>query len=716
MHAHDSCQTKSNKCKDNCKDKCNDGCNDKNSDYEKIKNLKSKNLKAQNILACHIETKNITADSATFSDLTTNSLAVTNLNATTLNGKNLFCDNSFKISGVITPVQYVNGEPVQPINPVGLNTLVLDRLWKLNILANGFTNLDAADTRYKNYLLQNFYDCKPCPNGSNFTPTGCVFKPVQTALFTGSVSGNSGPSGSNNLLIVTQILPVNIINGNPGNSDIGIISVGQRVYPENSETYFVIREQLTGAAGATGTYRVDNSFNSVIDLQSQRMLAIKSNGLEECAAVPLRIYGVETLPYSGINMGVSGMSGMSSSINSCATSVVDAVNYNINIANKLLNTRVAAVYLQVGWIGSNGRVVVQGLSIDTKQFDLSILSFGEQMNNNFLIPDNIKPDLSTGVVQISVYVEDGLEVFIPDAPTVNTTPTPTVNATVISSNMNRALSRSVVATTGKATNYTVSFSSNISSGLRLFYDNNGNFPITPGTKNISLKTVGGGGGGGVGYYVDDRSLGYYFPGGGGGSGYEVIDNIDISSLKEPNYIVVSIGKGGDAGQDGEPTVLTIIDSTGVQFKRIICKGGKGSVTEKGFFSGFTLNGGDGEWGGGGAAGFIGRFSVRSSNLSSGGSKGGQDATQKGAIVCSGNGGAPAGFQGGKGSCSLDYAGGGGGGNGGGNGFKNNNDDPNTIAYIEATNASLNSGAGGGGGFPPSPAGKGANGYVEIMFS
>ncbi len=404
-------------------------CNDK--DYKKIKNLKTKNLQAQNLLACQIDAGSVTAQTGNFSDLSSNNLNVTNLNTTSINGRNLFCDDDFKISGVITPVEYVNGEPVQPTNPGGLDQRVLDQLWRLNLLANGFTNLDAADTRYKNYLLQRFYNCSPCPD---FPPTGCTFSATNVALFNGSVN-SLGTTGTTNILTVTEMLPVDII---PGNTEIGIIQIGQRVYPQNSETYFTVIEFLTGFGGV-GTYRVSNSFNSAINLSEQRMLALKSNGLEECAAIPLRIYGVETIPYS--NLGMSGMTGMTgvNPINTCGVSVVDAINYNINIANRVLNTRVAAVYLQVGWIGATGGVVVQGLSIDTKQFDLSILSFGEQMNNNFLIPDNIKPDLATGVVQIAVYLEDGLEVFIPENP-------------------QNILSRAIVAAPGQPTNYTVSFS------------------------------------------------------------------------------------------------------------------------------------------------------------------------------------------------------------------------------------------------------------------
>ncbi len=550
-------------------------CNDK--DYKKIKNLKTKNLQAQNLLACQIDAGTITAQTGNFSDLSSNTLSVSNLNVTSINGRNLFCDDDFKISGVITPVEYVNGNPVQPANPGNLNERVLDELWRLNLLANGFTNLDAADTRYKNYLLQKFYNCSSCPE---FPPTGCTFSATNVALFNGSVNSLLGTTGSINILTVSEMLPVDII---PGNTEIGIIQIGERVYPQNSETYFIIEEQLTGNPGGIGTYRVSNNFNSSINLPEQRMLALKSNGLEECAAVPLRIYGVETLPYS--NLGMSGMTGVNP-INTCGTVVVDAINYNINIANKLLNTRVAAVYLQVGWIGSTGGVVVQGLSIDTKQFDLSILSFGEQMNNNFLIPDNIKPDLLTGVVQIAVYVEDGLEVFIPENPNNNR-------------NTNR-VNRAIVATPGQPTNYTVSFSQD-NSQIIIYSSNQGLIAIPAGTKTLSFKAVGGGGAGGS-LYLINRTGGVPV-GGGGGSGYEIqISNIDLSTISGQLYLNAQIGKGGAVpdpsvanGADGGSTILSVVDISGNIINNLtwVAAGGKG---------GESANGGNGQWGGGGGGG------------------------------------------------------------------------------------------------------------------
>ena len=391
------------------KDKCHKNqkkdkkCND---DITKIKDLCVKRLNAVDI-----KTKTITGATGTFTNLTVENATVNNLNATTINGIDFDCLNSsFNISGVITPVEYVNGEPVQPDNPGNFNQDVLDDLWTFNQLANAVTNADANSGRLRNAILNNFYGCTGCP-APNISD--CVCPVPGYAVFTGSIAANSATGATGTTLTVSAILSESLTDC----SDIaGTLEVGQMIFLENTNQQFfasTIVSQLTGVTGGAGTYLIHNNFNNYTQvIGSQRMLALFNlTPLEDCANVPLRIYGVETL-----SVGPTGP----------CNHLIDAIAYNINIANKTLQTKLAAVYVQLGWKapGATGAADIQGISIDTKQFDPSILSFGEQMNNNVLLPTDLITNISffnrlndevNAVVQLAVYVEDGLEVLIPES-------------------------------------------------------------------------------------------------------------------------------------------------------------------------------------------------------------------------------------------------------------------------------------------------------------
>ena len=383
-------------------------------DYDKIKNLKVKNG-----LFCNLEVNNFRGVTGSFSNLT-----VENLNVKTLNGRDLDCTGTHNnVSGVITPVQYVNGEPQQPANPGNFNQTVLNELWLLNQLAINVTNLDAAYGRLKNNILANFYNCVVCP-AEELNNCNC---PITTyAVFLGSITGN--------ILTVTSILDTSYTDC-PSNT--GTIQVGQYIYGKvNSFLSSVIVEQLSGTPGGVGTYRIENDFDNYMEIvPAQEIVSISNLGIEECAAVPLRLYGVETL-----SVGPTG----------CAGSLIDTIVYNINIANKTLSSRLAAVYVQVGYLDQSGEVQIQGLSIDTRQFDPSILSFGEQMNNTVLLPTeliariamfNLAPEVNA-VVQLAVYIEDGLKVLLPNSET----------------SLSEKLLLSEAIVQSPATNYSVSFS------------------------------------------------------------------------------------------------------------------------------------------------------------------------------------------------------------------------------------------------------------------
>ena len=356
-----------------------------------------KHLKAKTIKSCDIKTRYLTGCTGTFKNLDINNATINNLNVTNINGTPFDClFSTTNVSGVITEVEYVNGVPQQPANPGNFNQSVLDQLWQLNLLADGVTELDAANGRLRNLILSNFYNCVTCPSVDT---SSCSCPTPTYAVFTGSISGNQ--------LTVSVIQNVSYSNCAPFQ---GTIQIGQRVYGQTQQFLnSVIVSQVSGATGGVGVYQIENDFNDYSEIvPSETMLSISDLGTDDCLQVPLRIYGLETLSVGPID--------------SCGH-LTSAIAYNLNIANKTLGTKLAAVYVQVGWqAGATGSVNVQGLIIDTEQFDPSILSFGEQMNNNVLLDSNLIGNLSlyntfggiqNAVLQLVVYVEDGLEVYLP---------------------------------------------------------------------------------------------------------------------------------------------------------------------------------------------------------------------------------------------------------------------------------------------------------------
>ena len=405
-------------------------------DWEKIKNLKVKEGVIQNLKACTINTKTIKGSTGIFSDLSAENLVVNNLNTQTLNGVDFNCLKSItNISGTITPIIYINGVPQQPNNPGGFNQQVLDELWNLNKLAVSVTNLDAAYGRLRTLILNNFYGCQVCPS---IDETNCNCPIPSYAVFIGSISGNT--------LTVTSLLDTTYTSCPPS---IGNIRIGQRIYGQTT-TFLssVIVSQNAGQTGGIGTYTIRNNFDDYSDIvESETMLSVSDIGLEECAAVPLRIYGLETLSVGPRD----------------CNQILSAISYNINIANKTLNSKLAAVYVQLGYQNGDGPVNIQGFSIDTKQFDNSIVSFGEQMNNNILLPTELIGSIATlnrnsssinAVVQLVVYVEDGLEVFIPEIISAAVSMDASVNFIANQNSSNYGASFVTVSCTASVTKFT----------------------------------------------------------------------------------------------------------------------------------------------------------------------------------------------------------------------------------------------------------------------
>ena len=672
--------------------------------FETLDKLKVRDLCVKNLKVVDITTKTITGATGTFDNLVVNNATINNLNATTINGRDVNCDNSpFNFSGVITPVSYVNGVPQQPANPGNFNQAVLDDLWNLNVLANAVTNLDADSGRLRNAILNNFYGCETCPatNLSGCTgatgPFGCSNQGY--SVFTGSIAaGTLGATGT--ILTVTSVSNESLTDCPPA---VRPIQVGQMVFLQDTNTSFpssTIVSQLTGTPGSTGTYLISNNFNDYSSvIPSQTMLALSNRMTNECVNVPLRIYGVETL-----SVGPTGPCG----------NIISAIAYNINIANKTLNTRVAAVYVQVGWqpLGTTGptSVNIQGLSIDTRQFDPSVLSFGEQMNNNVLLPTNLIERIATlnvfsttinAVVQLVVYIEDGLEVLIPDTTAAFSSE---LGSSKISSREISSKDVSISQTNPLTSNYSASLvRSNV-------FDSNlqKTFSIPENATNVRFTLFGGGGGGGSG----DPNGG---AGGGGGNGFSTGEiNLNLAGIGYTTILVL-LGKGGESDQDGFDSKLTFTgQSRTADYRAPGGKaGGRGKYSQEDD-SNQGGNGGDGYFGGGGGAGLNKGFGGN-------GFMSGCPDGRPGQEIVGGDGGSINCSDGGKGGSGYtDYpnyaqGGGGGGGPGGGPGGGNGILDPN---FSDERNARPGSAAGGGGGgghlggFGANNGGRGGDGYID----
>ena len=653
-----------NSCHEQRDERCNDSLTVK---CIHTKYIRAKCIKANNIKANNIKTKTLTADSANIKDIT----------VTSINGIDFDCLNSssVNVSGVITPVVYVDGEPQQPPNPGNFNQAVLDDLWIFNQLAKDITNLDADSGRLRNAILNNFYECETCP-APNLSSCSC---PVPGyAVFTGSIS--TAPSGSTSTqLQVTSILTESLTDCPPS---AGTIRVGDMIFGSDQQILSsTIVSQVSGTPGGVGTYLISNKFNDYSQaVASQRMLSLANLTTEECVNVPLRIYGVETLSVGPLD--------------SCGH-VLDAISYNLNMANKTLSTKVAAVYVQVGWQAPGSGTNIQGLVIDTKQFDPSILSFGEQMNNNVLLPTdlinsiaifNVPGSIINAVVQLAVYVEDGLEVLIPEAGS-------------------SSASKAVQSVIGPTTNFSASFSpsSALSSNLQQ------TFTIPTGAKTVRFNAFGGGGGGSS----PSNSFGTG-GGGGGGSGFNLGTDIVINLETTPfNIINVLLGLGGSSDTDGGMTVVTLIGENSVQ--QFGAAGGKSGGPINNFIAG---DGGAGYFGGGGGGAGAPELGPGKGGIGSAigvGCPNGQPGESDGE---GGNGGSPDCVSGGAGGEQFseiqEYgAGGGGGGSGGGAGGALGVD-------RDENGGNANQPSSGGGGAYGRPnvgflGGKGGNGYFVGPF-
>jgi hypothetical protein len=446
---------------------------------QKIKNLKVKNLKA-----CNIVTKQISGVTGTFQNLNTTNLNTVNLNTTNLNVTNIngvpYCPNrNVIIPGIITPVIYNNGTPVKPTNS-GFNQLVFDQLWFLTQLTGAFLNLDADSGRYRNNILSNFYGCNTCPS---YDTSSCPNPSIGNAVITGSITGN--------ILTVTSVTS-------------GSIAIGQRIFWNGSSLNYQIVSQLSPTS-----YTVSNSINDYsTPVPEQQMLTIADFTAQECINVPMTIYGVESVSLVPSN--------------TTCQNLLSQISYNLNIVNRTSQTRVAAVYVLLGYIDPNNssNVVLKSIEIDTRQFDPSILSFGEQMNNTVLLPSDLISLASqkSGLLQLVVYVEDGMNVIIPTQTTNTQNNSAKSNIllkalidTPIISSLNSNY-QSLYANTASPDTIVIDSNDTLISNFNPYY----NVSLLKSYSNLILYGAGGGG-----------NNSFYYPvfcsgslGGGGGQGYK----------------------------------------------------------------------------------------------------------------------------------------------------------------------------------------------------
>jgi hypothetical protein len=230
----------------------------------------------------------------------------------------------------------------------------------------------------------------------------------------------------------------------------------------------------------------------------------------------VKIFGYKTLP--------AGFQGCDpNAINS-----INSLSYDFEIINQELNLTtgllLASVYIQLGYVDKvSGDIVISELQIGNRQFQPSIDSvgsdtepfttsaFGEKFNGNLQLDDktinlalsNMPDPNNTACLQLILYIEEGLDVYIPQSLQTNNRGFNTNGATLIQASFGATVCRldpSFTATpvSGSAP-LSVKFTSNTTVGsLSLVYnwdfgDGNSSEEVSPeytyqnpGTYNATL--------------------------------------------------------------------------------------------------------------------------------------------------------------------------------------------------------------------------------------
>ena len=322
---------------------------------------------------------------------------------------------------------------------------------------------------------------------------------------------------------------------------------------------------------------------------------------------------------------------------------------------------------------------------------------------------NAMPSLpeNNAAIQLVVYTEEGIEVFIPPVPRN------------IPSNLS-------IGQSNNSGNMTASYVRANDSSVVITVDSGhpNPFQLESDTNYIISVCGGGGGGGNASTIFTSSRKEAMLSGGGGGSGS--LASTQYKTLSRPfvTRLEYVIGAGGGPGEAGGITKAIIKNMHGDIVGSAIAAGGnKGQIGERGACG----RGGNGGAGGGGGGTYPRRISptigVGGAGLGGRPSENGQMGTHE---YRGGNGGIaphdPANSEPGLGGYykvgDLGGGGGGGGGDGGGNGGDNDN--------TNGRDAVITSGSGGGGaaaqvqkginGNPdiPSVGGKGGNGYIRLI--
>lgn len=637
----------------------------------------------KHLTACDIRTKSLITDTISANDLS----------VSTINGKDPNCSvTSVNFPSNITQIEYIDGIPQQPANDGRYNQVVLNRLWEETLFYQKVVQDDINCGRLRERMILDFYKCQVCPPVSECTITG-------GATIVGSIN--------NNVLTITDIIS--------GNVSLGQVLVGPKIKQETT----IIMEIVKNI-----TYKI----NIEQTLAEETILLVPNCPESPCILVPLKIYGIQTVP--------PGIWDPLCKQNNIAASIA----YNLDVINRSidLSTKVVSVIVQVGWIDPTSQTpdkfATRQIDLSNRQFGASLaVVFGEKFSSNILLSTLLMEeiviamppfvDTNNAAVQVVVYTEEGIEVFVPPQPRS----IPDVGNTT--DNTDIALTSRTIPTNHNG-NVSVSFvGSDCPNCVTLTENTENPWPIPSGVKCINLGGFGAGGGGGISGTKDSLITDSgRLPGGGGGSGFfRGTPAIDLSQHPTARFVKYEIGKGGDPFQNGFPTKFSIVDANQNPLLNLSwqANGGNAGGTVQDLVAIVKSgNGGSGYYGGGGGGRGpnVGPFPSQTGDGGGGqainGS--GQNGFNNGVNDVGGSGGghflvnnslkyfgAPGGSY--SGTPRAFGGGGGGGGQGGGSGGGNGHTNG-----FDATPAS-SGGGGGAAAMEDALPGKGGSGYIELSY-
>ena len=512
-------------------------------------------LKANYLKAKRACIKDLCTSSIQTKTLKTKNLIATNIQTVTINGKLPDCQSSLEnFSSNIDEVQYVNGLPIQPSNDGRFNQVVLDNLWQETLFYQKVIQDDINCGRLRNRLIENLNGCTVCPPTSECNITGW-------AKVIGSITGD--------ILTIQTVIE--------GSVELFQQVVAPGVLPETT---------IISVEG--NQYRLNQAQN----LPSTTIWLIPDCPVSTCPPVPLRIYGVETVP-----------PGVWDSV--CKTNqALSTLAYNLDVINRStdLSTKVVTTLIQVGWVNSENNFVTRQINLSNRQFSPSLAAvFGEKYSETTLLPTSLIEEMiaamppivaNNAAVQLVVYIEEGIQIFTP----------PTFNTSQKSTNQQRVIND--IAHNGNVSASYATSPNDLS--VTLTETSQNPWPIPSGVSRFTITAVGGGGGGGRAVYLSvGLSSEEIVAGGGGGSGRVTSSTVDFGNTSTgPLFIRFEIGQGGSSDTPGGATKIAIVNAAGNPLPGLSFESPGGNAGGAGF-DGVTFNqaggGGNGYYGGGGGA-------------------------------------------------------------------------------------------------------------------